>query len=267
MGSGVSRTLPGEYTNMSPEEQEELNKKFATMLADGKSEDEAIEALRATTATTTTATTALESNASNSSIQTIKLTSLLTACEAAITNGKTPLVIDNSDDNKVDTFFSYQSATILDGKKMGLDKSMRKVPVHDIMDETRKKIVFAIKQGQPLIIALTKSVTDFATTFTDEACKDLDFKDGTQAFIPSLLLEKAGKGILQQEYLERLFRTEDRSDTAGLAISKNPDGFHVIITSQFSIEDFEEYLFGNEWGLPKPKDMYQFIAIEQEKQE
>jgi hypothetical protein len=47
-------------------------------------------------------------------------------------------------------------------------------------------------------------------------------------------------------------------------MSRNPDGFHVCLTTSFTVEDFEEYLFSNDWGLPKPKDMYQFISIKQE---
>lgn len=253
MGSGASITVPAEYHSMSPEAQEELNQKFAGLLAEGKTEGEAIEALKSSS-----------ENSEICTIHRIKLTELLTACESAIANGKTPLVIDDSEDHKVDTFLSYQSVSVLDGKKMGLDKSMRHVPIADIMDEARKKIVYALKQGLPLVVALTKSVTDFATTFNDEACSDLDFEDGKQAFIPRQLFEHAGKSMLQEDYLERLFRTEDRKDTGGLAISRNPEGFHVILTSQFSPGDFEEYLFGNEWGLIKPKEMYQFIVIEPE---
>jgi len=50
--------------------------------------------------------------------------------------------------------------------------------------------------------------------------------------------------------------------TAGVAFCRNPDTFNVILTSRFAEEDFEEYLFGNEYGLPKPKEAYSFILIE-----
>jgi hypothetical protein len=69
-----------------------------------------------------------------------------------------------------------------------------------------------------------------------------------------------GKLLLQEEFLQGLFREEDREQ--GLAYSRSPDTFQVILTTQFSPEDFEDFLFANDWGLPKPKEQYQFIVIE-----
>ena len=57
--------------------------------------------------------------------KTIPLADLQAEIDAAVVAGKTPLVIDNSEDNKVDTFFMYGSSVIIDGKKMGLDKTMK----------------------------------------------------------------------------------------------------------------------------------------------
>ena len=55
----------------------------------------------------------------------IPLTALQTEIDAAVQNGKTPLVIDNSAEDKVNTFLMYGAATVVDGKKMGLDKTMQ----------------------------------------------------------------------------------------------------------------------------------------------
>jgi hypothetical protein len=48
----------------------------------------------------------------------IELTQLVDAIDAAVERGKTPLLVDNSSDGKVNTFFSYRSAIVIDGKKM-----------------------------------------------------------------------------------------------------------------------------------------------------
>jgi hypothetical protein len=64
----------------------------------------------------------------------IPLTELLTACEEAIAAVKTPLVVDRSEADNVNTFYNYRSAMMIDGKKMGLDKSMKKIPVPVIME-------------------------------------------------------------------------------------------------------------------------------------
>ena len=259
MGAGASAALPPEYSGLTEEKKKDIHDKYAALITSGKTHEEAVELLKVPDSHTTP--TAEEK------IKVIPLTELTNACEAAIRQGKTPLVVDDSEDSKVDTFFSYQSSIIFDGKKMGLDKSMRKVPVGDIMEENRKKLVGAIQYGYPVVIALTKSVTDFATTFSDEAClkaedqQGLVFKDGQQSYFPIEIFKNAGKGLLTEESMNRLFREEDKKDTCGLAMCRSPDTFHVIVTTNFSPEDFEEYLFENEWGLPKPIEQYQFIVV------
>ena len=98
----------------------------------------------------------------------INLVYLEHAIKNALDSGKTPLIIDSSEDDKVNTYFMYTSAVLFDGKKAGLDKSLRNVPVTDIMERARNSLVQSIKYGNTFVIALTKSVTDFATTFNDD---------------------------------------------------------------------------------------------------
>lgn len=264
MGGGSS--VSGEFSGLSPEQQKKLRLKFNELIAEGKSEEEAILWLKQAAATT-----APEAVMAVSGIITVELIDLMSTIELSINNGKTPLIIDNSEDNKVDTFFRYRSTVIIDGKKMGLDKTMRKTPVADIMEDARSKLVAALKLGTPVVVALTKSVTDFATTFSDEACyraedkQGLDFQGGKQAFFPLSVFQNAGRGLIKEEMLNALFTEEDKNDSHGVAICRDEKTFHVVVTSQFSPEDFEEYLFGNEWGLPKPKSWYQFIVIKPEK--
>jgi len=151
---------------------------------------------------------------------------------------------------------------MIDGKKMGLDKSMNKIPVSTIMEEARKKIVASLKLGNPIIVALTKSVTDFATTFNDvsastAATDPLDLSKGS--FIPIELFQLGGKKLLEEDMMKSLFREDELEQ--GMALCRSPDTFHVVVTSQFQPEDFEEYLFSNDYGLPKPKEQYQFIVV------
>ena len=149
---------------------------------------------------------------------------------------------------------------MLDGKKMGLDKSMKKIPVADIMEEARSKLASALKMGAPFIVAMTKSCTDFALTFTDAVAK-VGHGLGEGSYIPIEMFEEGGKKLLADSFLEALIRPQERADTSGFAVCRDPAGFYVALTTQFSPEDFEEYLFGNDWGLPKPKDKYFAIII------
>ena len=36
----------------------------------------------------------------------------------------------------------------------------------------------------------------------------------------------------------------------------------MLITTRFKEEDFEHYLLGNEWGLPRPTALYQAVIVE-----
>jgi hypothetical protein len=263
MGAAASIALPEGWDGLSDEEKEKYQITFNALKESGKSDEEALAALVGTKAAGNEQAVEEEGGAM---VVKIPLTGLLEAIEQAVEAGKTPLVVDRSADDKVNTFFSYRSAMVLDGKKMGLDKSMKKIPVGLIADEARKKLVSALKLGMPLIIALTTSVTDFATTFNDSSVPMKDDANVSAAliagqhFLPLEMFTRAGKGLLEQEMMDTLFREEDRD--SGIALSREPDHFHVCITTRFAPEDFEEYLFSNDYGLPKPKEQYQFIVIE-----
>ncbi|KAJ1440269.1 hypothetical protein B484DRAFT_427452 [Ochromonadaceae sp. CCMP2298] len=146
---------------------------------------------------------------------------------------------------------------------MGLDKSMRKIPVPEIMEDARKKLVSALKYGYPFVVAMTTSVTDFATCFNDASATSLglDTHDG-QMYLPQALLQQGGQLLLEEKFLEGLFRKEDRE--GGVAYCRSPDTFQVILTTRFALEDFDEYLFGNTWGLPRPRENYAVIVIQEE---
>lgn len=190
--------------------------------------------------------------------KTIDLTALQIEIDAAVANGKTPLIVDNSEEDKVNTFFQYGSGKMIDGKKMGLDKTMKKIPVADIMEDARANLSSCLKLGVPLYIAMTKSMTDFKSTFTDTVAK-ANHGLGDGMFLPIEMFDKAGKGLLEEEYLNGIMRESERDQ--GFAVCRDPDGFYIVLTTQFSPEDFEEFLFSDEYGLPTPKAKYVALII------
>ena len=127
-------TLKGE--GVAEEEiEKQLREKYAALLEAVPAEGEV--AATTTTTTTTAAATATDTAADavegevvattgdGFETKTIPLTALQTEIDAAVQNGKTPLVIDNSAEDKVNTFLMYGAATVVDGKKMGLDKTVQ----------------------------------------------------------------------------------------------------------------------------------------------
>ena len=204
MGAAASLS---DYVNLNDEQKEIWKTKYEKLIYDGKTEDEAIRELKQPQLL----------------VKTIELTSLLSECELAVANGKTPLVIDNSNDSKVDTFLVIVRCQLLMVKKMGLDKSIRKIPVPEIMEEARKKLSLALKIGMPLIIAMTKSVTDFTTTFNDSIANQLyqlNSNSDNNAYLPIEMFDHGGKKLLSDEFLDAIIRKgPERNDIGGIGES------------------------------------------------
>jgi hypothetical protein len=258
MGSGASVQVPEEFTNLSEDEQAALTKRFEELIAAAKTQEEAIATLIAEVKKD-------PFGISPGGKIEIPLTKMPEAVEWSLKAGLTPMILDDSEDNKVDTFYSYQSAIVLDGKKMGLDMTINKVPIEEVMEDARKKLVAALKHGNFLVVALTQSAADFATKFNDDSepvkASGLDFSDGKK-YLPLATFANGGRGLVAEEMLQSLWRDEDKEQ--GIVCARDPDSFHVIVTSRFSAEDFEEFLFENDWGMPKPKEQYSFIIIRPE---
>jgi len=195
----------------------------------------------------------------------VKLADISDAIEAVLAAGKTPLVIDSSEQHNVDTFLSYgkfMHCMALSGKKMVVEKTQKKRPVAEILEEARVQVVACMKQGRPLVIMCENAVPDFATTLNDESAQ-LPAQGQTgrpESSFPSALFYAAGATVCQEPWPQHLFRDDDLE--AGLAVPR--DGFSVLVTTRFKVQDFEEYLFGNKYGLPKPKEMYQAIEVTDE---
>lgn len=191
----------------------------------------------------------------------VPLNDLETAVSLCVAQGKTPLIIDPSENDTVNSFYMYKTVTLLDASKLALDKSLMKVPIADLMEGARSKLVSSIKLGRPLVIALGKSACDFATTYHDGS-EEMD-ASCVGRFFPLEVFKNAGKGLLSEENMRSLFREGDLEN--GVARSGNQENFYVVVTSQFTSADYQDYLFGNDWGLPKPIENYQVIVMDDTK--
>ena len=114
MGSGAS-AIPDSFTNLSEDDKARWVVKYEALVADGKSADEAIATLMEDQLAVSieTPTTEVTEEVKKPQIEEILLTQLVETIEAVIESGKTPFILDTSEDNKVDTFFSYRSAIII----------------------------------------------------------------------------------------------------------------------------------------------------------
>lgn len=172
----------------------------------------------------------------------------------AIDASLTPLIIDSSESGLVDTFFNYGKSpydksggcVILDAKRMCLSKTLKKMPLEDVLEEFRKPVYDALSVGKCLAICCSKSVPNFSGEFNG---KDT---------IPLGLFAEAGKALLGNT--QEFFRDSDECHGASECMGTK---FAVVVTTQFDAAEYEEYLFADGFGLPKPFAMYQPIIIEE----
>jgi len=115
--------------------------------------------------------------------------------ERAFRTGRTPLIVDESGDDRVCTFFSYQpDVIILEAKAMVLNslkpkQSTRRKDITVPLENARRALVTAMKFGKLLVIRLGTTAPDFVGLFNDrhlpeEGREERDTSGAGTAFFP-----------------------------------------------------------------------------------
>ncbi len=137
------------------------------------------------------------------------------------TASKTPVIVDESSDNKIITYFSYQHTSILDGKKLVTDYLIRKQPLIECLDYCRRCLVNAMKHGKLLVINMGNSAPDFINTFNDDNMRRLTkVEDTNLAYFPLDVFYEGGSRLKSNEWVKRLFREEDMMPHKNFAICR-----------------------------------------------
>uniref|UniRef100_A0A6U3T5W4 Uncharacterized protein n=1 Tax=Octactis speculum TaxID=3111310 RepID=A0A6U3T5W4_9STRA len=213
----------------------------------------------ATAAPSAAAETSTSANSASEAIE-IAVTDLPAFVDAAVAEGLTPLICDPGNNKVVDTFFSYggMGAVVLDAKKMGMDKTMRKTPVPNILEVARTKVVRAMRSGSTLVISMQQAAVDMIGTFNGETTLPIElFNNSGAGFVNAPSMSGDGDIVLN-ERTDMIFRPEDTVETAGIVMCRQ--GFQVVVTSHFQSEDLDSYLFSGEYGLPT-RDKFKVIKI------
>jgi hypothetical protein len=100
----------------------------------------------------------------------------LVALDRAHRAGRTPLLVDNSRDHVIDTFFSYRDAQILETKKLLLDERQGMVRPA-VLERTRTQLVKAMRSGQVLYVRLTNTACDFCSRYNGADTLPLELFD------------------------------------------------------------------------------------------
>ncbi|TPX34356.1 hypothetical protein SmJEL517_g03020 [Synchytrium microbalum] len=168
----------------------------------------------------------------NRDIMTIPIADLPSALEAIYLHGEyTPLILDET--GRVDTFFTYATGCItLDMKMYMLKVEVQKTLTLPEVKETLRSMLIPslLKYGNTMCFTLSNSAPMF-TKYYDPTC------------LPLCIFEKGGRTLMRNEVMySPCVRPED-VDTYSLPpiLIPNPE-FKVLVTSRFSVEDYEEFL-------------------------
>ena len=179
---------------------------------------------------------------------------------------------------------SAKKVGLLVNKKVQEMAGKEAMPIEAVMnEELRPLLARAIMMGNTLLICGQQSATDFAQRFNDaptdipEGDLGVDTAGGTKAFFPKEVFVNAGRGLITEEWVQKLYREKELAETSGMAVRKvesgtDADKFRVVCTTWFAptreegddVDEYEEFLFGNKWGYHKPVSQYQVIVIEHE---
>ena len=169
----------------------------------------------------------------------VLVTDLEVAMAKAVSAGKTPLILDHTQEKAVDGYFLYAPATVIEAKRIVLDVRTAGLPLEAVREELRRSLVHALIYGHTLMVRCANSAPDFVGTY----CHD--------DYFPRAVFQQpqwpTGKDIKPGDSagcgpFARVFKPSD-ADHFG------PDGrvhvskdFKVVVTSTFQPAKHAEYL-------------------------
>ena len=150
---------------------------------------------------------------------------------------KTPLLLDDSEDRKLATFFSFKGV-LVDGTKLALPLRNKARPKPKVfMEELRAKAVQAMKGGQTLALDLGDAEGSKAP-FWSTLCKP----DGVRK---ELFIE-GGKGLTRNKMAyTKMWKDEEKEH--GSACPR--DDFQFVVVTALSPKEYEKELFDD--AVPK----------------
>jgi len=120
--------------------------------------------------------------------------------EASFARGKTPLVLDTSDDERFVTYLSYQPEFVLFNAKemISVDLNQSRIAALEL---GRRHLVAAMQTGKTLVVRIGTAVPDFAGALNDDGI-DFDTTGKRSAYFP-LDLFKSGGSLLRDPTLDQ----------------------------------------------------------------
>jgi len=166
-----------------------------------------------------------------------KLTELKQVIQKAEDEGRTPLLLDHTDAKSVDTFYSYQMAQVVEGKKLVL-QGRDPAGLAQVMQDSRTLMLRAMAKGYTLYLRMTNCAADVIESYQDPKTLPIEVWDHTE--VRKVLGEDLydvdnpfqqavdADACREHDMMENYFRVHEE--------------FRVVICSHFDLDDYEEFL-------------------------
>jgi len=167
----------------------------------------------------------------------VAMPEMLKAMTKAEKEGKTPLLLDTTPHHAVDTFYTYQHAQIIEGKKLVM-QGRDPAGLAEVMEESRARLVFAMAKGHMLYLRMTNCAADVIGKYDDPVSLPVAVWDHTA------VAEALDNDLfdLPDHALKPTVRESDCFEHGSPGMFFVHKEFRVAICSHFSPEDYEEYL-------------------------
>ena len=178
-----------------------------------------------------------------------RTTGVLEAIEhARRVHGKTALLVDNSADKVVDTFFLYRAVQVLEAKAMVLEERTGRRNRAQVLEQARIRLVNAMRFGQTLYVRMSTSACQFKTTYSGPSTLPLAIFD--QAAVDQLRARYSGpmgENLFGSSHpLAGCLREADTEH--GFFTARH--GFAVVLSTHLAKDDYRHFL---ERALPMDK--------------
>lgn len=172
----------------------------------------------------------------------IPLTALNDSIDAAYKKNKTPLIIDNIEGFRAETFFTYSDALIIEMKKLIVEKAKGK-SVEELLEEVRDTFVnkaHSFKYGKTVVLRMANSACDVKGTFSNEAFPTMELLDAAKVKSVFACEEGCGEKFKGSPF-GKMFKDkeEDKSEIEIMGVNEK---LRIVVVTQFQEEDYAGFL-------------------------
>ena len=167
---------------------------------------------------------ATQDSVAHAEIKHVTIKNVLEEISAIWDSGATPLILQES--GLMDRFYQHRDVNVIDAKSLFLKEKMQNIPHATVMEGMRQNLVRAMKFGKPLVIAMQNSAADIVGSYNAK-----DSFPVPDVFIPERIVDEAVWG--------QFVKDEDKEDFKIFIVK---EGFQVVVTSKFPVEDYQEFL-------------------------